>query len=224
MRNVKTQFHQFCAFLLISLVDLLSGLNFPTKKVQISEWCFVLFELCSCKQSCLSVTKFKPSWVKSYVCLSRVPWIRHWWVKNNVKKALNPHWVWNCMNGMFWSRILNCHFGSSSGPKPYSPSPFSSFSRIPTFTAADAGGPPCPKDFFKIMQFSGNFKGKAPILSKFWAQPPPSLGSKLPVDQNPGSAPDVHKYLCGDKWTLAFCVFCPSRWFRPRPGNLVSAW
>ena len=30
-------------------------------------------------------------------------------------------------------------------------------------------GPPCPQDFFKIMQFSGNFKGKTPILSKFWA-------------------------------------------------------
>ena len=28
------------------------------------------------------------------------------------------------------------------------------------------------------MQFSGNFKGKTPILSKFWAQAPP-LGSKL---------------------------------------------
>ncbi len=25
-------------------------------------------------------------------------------------------------------------------------------------------GPPCPQDFFKIMQFSGNFKGKPPIL------------------------------------------------------------
>ncbi len=44
------------------------------------------------------------------------------------------------------------------------------------------------QDFFKIMQFSGNFKGKTPILSKFWAQGPP-LGSKLrwPPDQNPGS-------------------------------------
>ena len=30
------------------------------------------------------------------------------------------------------------------------------------------------------MQFSGNFKGKPPILRKFWAQgPPPPLGSKL---------------------------------------------
>ncbi len=33
--------------------------------------------------------------------------------------------------------------------------------------------PPCPQDFFsKIMQFSGNFKWKPPIMSKFWAQPP----------------------------------------------------
>ncbi len=40
---------------------------------------------------------------------------------------------------------------------------------------ADPGGlgPPCHQDFFKIMQFSGNFKGKTPILSKFWAQGPP---------------------------------------------------
>ena len=37
-------------------------------------------------------------------------------------------------------------------------------------------GPPCPQDVFKIMQFSGNFKGKPPMLSKFCAQSP--LGSK----------------------------------------------
>ncbi len=34
-------------------------------------------------------------------------------------------------------------------------------------------GAPCPQDFFKIMQFSGKFKGKTPILSKFWVQGPP---------------------------------------------------
>ena len=34
-------------------------------------------------------------------------------------------------------------------------------------------GPPCPQDFLKIMQFLGNFKGKPPILSTFWAQGPP---------------------------------------------------
>ena len=28
--------------------------------------------------------------------------------------------------------------------------------------------PLCPQDFFKFMQFSGNFKGKPLILSKFW--------------------------------------------------------
>ena len=35
-------------------------------------------------------------------------------------------------------------------------------------------GPPLPPRFFvfKMMQFSGNFKGKAPVLSKFWAQDP----------------------------------------------------
>ena len=44
---------------------------------------------------------------------------------------------------------------------------------------AGPGPSPYPQDFFKIMQFSGNFKGKTPILSKFWAQGPPPLGSKL---------------------------------------------
>ncbi len=33
-------------------------------------------------------------------------------------------------------------------------------------------GPPLPPRLFKIMQFSGNFKGKTPILSKVWAQAP----------------------------------------------------
>ncbi len=43
---------------------------------------------------------------------------------------------------------------------------------------ADPGGPgpPCPQDFFKIMQFSSNFKGRPTILSKFWAQPPTPRG------------------------------------------------
>ncbi len=54
------------------------------------------------------------------------------------------------------------------------------------------------------MQFSGNFKGKTLILSKFWAQGP-LLGVKLrwPPDQNPGSAPAVslsgisqHRFVC----------------------------
>ena len=40
--------------------------------------------------------------------------------------------------------------------------------------------PPLPQNFFKIVQFSGNSKGKPPILSKFWAQGPP-LGVKTPL-------------------------------------------
>ena len=40
------------------------------------------------------------------------------------------------------------------------------------------------------MQFLGNFKGKPPILSKFYAQGPPGVKSPLgPPDQNLGSAP-----------------------------------
>ncbi len=41
-------------------------------------------------------------------------------------------------------------------------------------------GPPLPPRFLQLMQFSGNFKGKSPILSKFWAQGPP-LGVKIPL-------------------------------------------
>ena len=41
------------------------------------------------------------------------------------------------------------------------------------------------------MQFSGNYKGKNPILSKFWAQVPPGVKTRLgPPDQNPGFAPE----------------------------------
>ncbi len=36
-----------------------------------------------------------------------------------------------------------------------------------SFPPVDPGGPPCPQDFFKIMQFSGNFKETAP--PPFWA-------------------------------------------------------
>ena len=42
---------------------------------------------------------------------------------------------------------------------------------------ADPGlgaGAPCPQElFFKIVQFSGYFKGKTLVLSKFWPQGPP---------------------------------------------------
>ncbi len=64
------------------------------------------------------------------------------------------------------------------------------------YSVADPGGPrsppPCPQDFFKIMQFSDHFKGKTPILSKFWAQDFPwgQNPAALP-DQNPGSAPGI---------------------------------
>ncbi len=70
---------------------------------------------------------------------------------------------------------------------------------------ADPGVPwgptPCPKDFLKIMQFSGNFKGRTLILSKFWAQGP-SLESKLywaTPDQNPGSASDNTETTVGSE-------------------------
>ncbi len=53
--------------------------------------------------------------------------------------------------------------------------------------------PPCPQDFFKIIQFSGNFKEKKPYFEQMLGSGPP-LGSKLrwgAPDQNPGSAPDI---------------------------------
>ncbi len=40
----------------------------------------------------------------------------------------------------------------------------------PDLMALSLARPPLPQDFFKIMQSSGNFKEKNPILSKFWAQ------------------------------------------------------
>ncbi len=53
--------------------------------------------------------------------------------------------------------------------------------------------PPCPQDFFEIMQFSGNFKGKTPIFEQILGSAPPfrsKLRWALP-DHNPGSAPVV---------------------------------
>ncbi len=68
----------------------------------------------------------------------------------------------------------------------------------PAAAVADPGAlgaqPPCPQEFFKIMQFFRQFyKGKPPILSKFWAQVHPPWGqiSAGPPDQNPGSAPEL---------------------------------
>ncbi len=40
-------------------------------------------------------------------------------------------------------------------------------------------GPPLPQDFFQNHAVFRQFQGKTPILSKFWAQGPPPLGSKL---------------------------------------------
>ncbi len=60
------------------------------------------------------------------------------------------------------------------------PGPVSSRAHLIEMTpVVDPGGaaPPFPQDFFQIMQFSCNFKGKTPIFSKFWAQGP--LGSKF---------------------------------------------
>ena len=42
----------------------------------------------------------------------------------------------------------------------------------PADSRADLGepwgpSPPCPQDYFKIMQFPGSFQGKTPIFSKF---------------------------------------------------------
>ncbi len=59
---------------------------------------------------------------------------------------------------------------------------------------SDPGGAPAPlapKISKKIMQFSGNFKGKNPFFEQILGSGPP-LGSKLcwaPADQNPGSTP-----------------------------------
>ncbi len=56
------------------------------------------------------------------------------------------------------------------------PPPKSSIGLAFDDSLGDPGGP-CPQDLFKIMQFSGNFDGKTPVVSTFWAQGP--LGSKL---------------------------------------------
>ena len=51
-------------------------------------------------------------------------------------------------------------------------------------------GPPCPQDFFKIMQFSSNFKGKTLLWAHFGLRAPHwGQNSNGPPDQNLGSAP-----------------------------------
>ena len=77
-------------------------------------------------------------------------------------------------------------------------------------------GPPLPQEFFLIMQFSGNFKGKTPILSKFWVQGPP-IGVKTPLghpDQNPGSAPG--NFLLPQRKQKVYILHM---WKRPQPSN-----
>ncbi len=49
--------------------------------------------------------------------------------------------------------------------------------------------PPCPQDFFKIMQFLANFFWENPILEQNLGSGPPGVNTQLPPDQNPGSAP-----------------------------------
>ncbi len=56
-------------------------------------------------------------------------------------------------------------------------------------------GPPCPPIFVvQIMQFSGNFKGKTPILSKFWAQGP-LWGQNSAAPWSKRSAPGTCSFL-----------------------------
>ncbi len=56
---------------------------------------------------------------------------------------------------------------------------------------ADPGGrvpPPCPKDYFQIMQLSGNFKGQFYFEQMLGSGPPWGQNSAGPPHQNPGSA------------------------------------
>ncbi len=71
-------------------------------------------------------------------------------------------------------------------------------------------GPLCPQDVFKIMQFSGNFLGKPPILSKFWAQGPPggqnSTGPPSPKSWIRACSLSRHQgieHLSGGGWKMS---------------------
>ncbi len=70
-----------------------------------------------------------------------------------------------------------CSFSRDRAPWPHSPGSL-------------FGGLLLPR-IFKIMQFSGNFKGKIPIFEQIVGSAPPLWGqnSAGPTDQNPGSAP-----------------------------------
>ena len=62
-------------------------------------------------------------------------------------------------------------------------------------------GPSCPQDFFKIMQFSGNFKGKTSIFSKFRAR-------ALPWGQNSTGPPWPKSWIraCEPCWNMSYLL------------------
>ena len=62
---------------------------------------------------------------------------------------------------------------------------------------------PLPSGFFQILQFTGNFKGKPPILSKFWAQGPPGVKTLL--------GRPLTKILDPIKVLDSLC-WCPNSW------------
>ena len=78
------------------------------------------------------------------------------------------------------------------------------------YTVADPGGPGgpgplAPKVFFKIMQFSGNFKGKKPYFEQILGSgPPPGVKTLLPPHQNPGSAPGTSTLIFFTMETVIF--------------------
>ncbi len=66
---------------------------------------------------------------------------------------------------------------------------------------------PCPQDFFRIMQLSGNFKGKRLYWADFGLRAP--LGAETPLgppDQNPGSAPASS--AAADLVSMWHCFLC----------------
>ena len=108
----------------------------------------------------------------------------------------------------FFSFLVSCHFPSLPRLKQCDAN--ASSDETQTARVAKSGkissgsrgpggpSPLCPQEFFKIMQFSGNFKGKPLNLSKFWTQGPPcpwGQDSAGPPDQNPESAPGKYGKL-----------------------------
>ncbi len=78
------------------------------------------------------------------------------------------------------------------------PSPFDKLPDVAQFRIQEGPGlPPCLQDFFKIMQFSDNFKGRTLYWANFGLRAAP-LGVKTPLglpDQNPGFAPVGIKFV-----------------------------